>query len=145
MDLNFIRNEQPRQLSNGKPILLFVIDVIHHPEKQQMEIANLAPITIVIYANSHLSAIDAAREKVQVLLLDYLDKQDVSDPGAERQLEYEVASSCLGEHRMLGSRNNVVRLGSISQSNTFISLVELTFEFIGGSLAMAPASYKTYP
>ena len=69
----------------------------------------------------------------------------MSDPGAKRQLEYEVASSCLGEHRMQGSRNNVVRLGPISQSNTFIALAELTFEFIGGSLAMAPASYKTYP
>ena len=66
----------------------------------------------------------------------------MSDPGAKRQLEYEVASSCLGEHRMQGSRNNVVRLGPISQSNTFIALAELTFEFIGGSLAMAPASYK---
>ena len=31
---------------------------------------------------------------------------------------------------VLGSRNNVVRLWSISQSNTFISLAELTFEFI---------------
>ena len=63
-----------------------------------------------------------AREKVQDLLLDYLDYID--DPGAKGRLSYETALSCTGCHRPVDSTSCAVQWKGPNWSG-FISLVEL--------------------
>ena len=62
------------------------------------------------------------REKVQELLLDYLDFID--DPGAKGRLSYETALSCTGCHRPVDSTSCAVEWKGPNWSG-FISLVEL--------------------
>ena len=63
-----------------------------------------------------------AREKVQDLLLDYLDYID--DPGAKGRLSYETALICTGCHRPADSTSSAVEWKGPNWSG-FISLVEL--------------------
>jgi hypothetical protein len=64
----------------------------------------------------------AAREKVQDLLLDYLDFID--DPGAKGRLSYETALSCTGCHCPVDSTSRAVEWKGPNWSG-FISLLEL--------------------
>ena len=64
----------------------------------------------------------ATRERVQDLLLDYLDYID--DPGAKGRLSYETALSCTGCHRPVDSTSCAVEWKGPNWSG-FISLVEL--------------------
>ena len=63
-----------------------------------------------------------AREKVQDLLLDYLDFID--DPGAKGRLSYEIALRCTGCHRPVDSTSSAIEWKGPNWSG-FISLLEL--------------------
>jgi hypothetical protein len=79
--------------------------------------------------DSDLPSTDDAREKVQELLLEYMDlKQNSSAKG---RLIYEIASSCAGPHNPRDSTSNAIRWRGPNGSG-FLSLVELPFEFING-------------
>ncbi len=76
-----------------------------------------------------LKYIDDAREKVQELLLDFMDIID--DAGAKGRLTYEVASSCAGGHNPRDSTSNAVGWRG-PNGYGFLSLVELPFLYIDG-------------
>jgi len=81
------------------------------------------PISLTIDARSHTSTLrdlNDAREKIQELLLDYMDV--ILDGGSKGRLIYEVASSCGGDHRPRASTSYAVRA-----NDSFMSLVELPF------------------
>mmetsp|Transcript_26006 Transcript_26006/g.47821 ORF Transcript_26006/g.47821 Transcript_26006/m.47821 type:complete len:463 (-) Transcript_26006:115-1503(-) len=83
-----------------------------------------APITISIdtlsRGSSALRDLHDAREKIQELLLCFLDHID--DHGAKGRLIYEVASSCWGAHRPKDSTSRAVVC-----ANEVISIVDLPF------------------
>ena len=68
--------------------------------------------------------IDDAREKLQELVLDYMDF--IGDPGAKGRLFYEVASSCTGPHCPEESTSHAVGWRGPNGCG-FLSLVELPF------------------
>lgn len=70
----------------------------------------------------------ATREKVQDLLLDYLDVID--DPGAKGRLSYETALNCTGCHHPMDSTSCAVEWKGPNWSG-FISLVELAKCHVG--------------
>jgi hypothetical protein len=72
---------------------------------------------------SAVQRIDDAREKLQELVLDYMDF--IGDPGAKGRLFYEVASSCTGPHCPEESTSYAV--GWRGPNGGFLSLVELPF------------------
>ena len=78
---------------------------------------------------SALQCIDDAREKVQELLLDFMEIID--DAGAKGRLTYEVASSCAGRHNPTDSTSNAVGWRGPNGSG-FLSLIELPFVYIDG-------------
>ena len=77
----------------------------------------------------YLPCLDEAREKLQELLMHYLDFID--DSAAKGRLTYEVASSCTGPHRPKESTSNAVGWRGPNGPG-FLSLVELPFVFHDG-------------
>ncbi len=73
---------------------------------------------------SAVQCIDDAREKLQELLLGYMDF--IGDSGAKGQLTYDVASSCTGPHCPKESASNAVGWRG-PNGFSFLSLVELPF------------------
>ena len=87
---------------------------------------NVCTMTLVVEKygdNNHQLALrlDDICEKIQELLMDYLDF--IGDPGAKGRLIYEVALSSTG--RMKGFRNDIVRARDPYGFGSFITLVEL--------------------
>lgn len=95
---------------------------------------------ISAYAMSNIRDLDIAREKIQDLLVNYLDC--IGDPDSKGRLVWEVASNCHGPHRPIESTSSAVRVrdlyswrdhrGKDYGSGPFLSLVELPFEFKQG-------------
>ena len=95
---------------------------------------------ICAYAMSNIRDLDIAREKIQDLLVNYLDY--IGDPDAKGRLVWEVASNCHGPHRPIESTSAAVRVrdlyswrdhrGKDYGSGPFLSLVELPFELKQG-------------
>ena len=77
----------------------------------------------------YLPYLDEAREKLQELLMHYLDF--IGDSAAKGRLTYEVASSCTGPHRPKESTSNAVGWRGPNGPG-YLSLVELPFEFHNG-------------
>ena len=76
-----------------------------------------------------LRDLDDVCEKIQELLMDYLDF--IGDPGAKGRLIYEVALSSTG--RMKDFRNDIVRARDPYGFGSFITLVELPSVIIPSS------------
>jgi hypothetical protein len=77
---------------------------------------------------SEIQCINNGREKVQDLILSYLDL--IGDPGAKGRLIYELSSTCDGTHRSKESTSNAVRwIGP--RKTVFLSLLELPTDYEG--------------
>lgn len=77
---------------------------------------------------SDIQCINNGREKVQDLILDYLDS--IGDSGAKGRLIYEISSTCDGTHRSNESTSNAVRWRG-PRKTVFLSLLELPIDDIG--------------